>query len=398
MRILIVHEAPAGAGGVESYLASLMPALAGRGHEVAFLCYNARSEEGPTRLLDSRFLSASAADEGLDGAVAKMRDWGPDVCFSHNMRPLDVDERLARQWPVVKMLHGYFGTCVSGQKAHAFPGIVPCGREFGPPCLALYLPRRCGQLRPVRMFAQYAWASRQRTLFDAYSHVVVASGHMATEYRRHGIGTDRVTVAPLFPTAGDGAKPMRPLPESPTVLFMARMTAIKGGALLVHAIAEAIRISGIPIRLVLAGQGPEQARLQNLSDALRIDASFPGWLTGEARVDALRAATLVAIPSLWPEPFGLVGLEAAAHGVPAVALDVGGIREWLRDGESGRLIGKRDARSLGRAIADLCASPGEVARLGDGAQRVARTFSIDAHIAILERDFARAAGARTAIA
>lgn len=95
MRVLIVHEAPAGAGGVESYLAALLPALAERGHEIAFLYYNARTEHGPTRLLDSRFPSASVTDEGLEPAIAKMREWRPDMCFSHNMRALDVDRRLA---------------------------------------------------------------------------------------------------------------------------------------------------------------------------------------------------------------------------------------------------------------------------------------------------------------
>src|SRR5205814_5351489 len=103
---------------------------------------------------------------------------------------------------------------------------------------ALYLPRRCGRLRPLGMFAQYAWASRQRALFDMYSQVVVASAHMAGEYRRHGIASDRLTVAPLFPTAGTVAL-MRPLPATPSVLFMGRMTAIKGAAVLAEAIAEA---------------------------------------------------------------------------------------------------------------------------------------------------------------
>jgi hypothetical protein len=108
MRILIAHEAAAGGGGVESYLAALMPALAARGHHAAFLHYNRRAEQGPTRLLDGRIPSASVADDGVDGAMRKMRDWGPDVCFSHNMRALDLDQRLAAEWPVIKMMHGYF--------------------------------------------------------------------------------------------------------------------------------------------------------------------------------------------------------------------------------------------------------------------------------------------------
>jgi glycosyltransferase involved in cell wall biosynthesis len=397
MRILIAHEAAAGAGGVESYLAALMPALAARGHQTAFLHFNPRAEQGPTRLLDGTIPSASVADDGVDGALRKMRDWSPDVCFSHNMRALDVDQRLAAEWPVIKMMHGYFGTCISGQKAHTFPGVVPCSRQFGTLCLALYLPRRCGQRRPLGMIAQYAWASRQRALFDAYARVVVTSRHMAAEYGRHGIDADRLAIAPLFPTAGDVTS-MRRLPAQPSVLFMGRLTAIKGGAVLAQAVAEASRAADMPIRLVFAGEGPERVRLQQLTQQLHVEASFPGWVTGAARTAAFRAATLIAVPSLWPEPFGLVGLEAAAHGVPAVAFDTGGIREWLRHDESGRLVVDLDARALGRAIADLCSSPAEIARLGEGAQRVARALSIDAHLEILERVFAAAANARAAIA
>ena len=73
MRILIVHEAPAGAGGVESYLASLMPALAARGHEVAFLVYNTRTEGGPTRLLDLRVPSASVSACGITVSAPSAR-------------------------------------------------------------------------------------------------------------------------------------------------------------------------------------------------------------------------------------------------------------------------------------------------------------------------------------
>jgi glycosyltransferase involved in cell wall biosynthesis len=65
----------------------------------------------------------------------------------------------------------------------------------------------------------------------------------------------------------------------------------------------------------------------------------------------LASAGLLVVPSLWPEPFGLVGFEAAAQGVPVAAFRVGGIPEWLIDGVSGHLaelqpdpvVGMRDA-------------------------------------------------------
>jgi glycosyltransferase involved in cell wall biosynthesis len=397
MRILIAHEASAGAGGVESYLAALMTALSERGHELAFLHYNSGSEDGPVRLVGGRTLAASVADDGLEGAVAKMRAWQPDVCFSHNMRALDVDERLAAEWPAVKMLHGYVGTCVSGQKAHLFPRARACSRQFGAQCLGLYFPRRCGQLRSFNLLGQYAWASRQRELFDHYAHVVVASQHMAAEYVRHGIPEDQLTVAPLFPTS-ETIGSVRPIPSEPSVLFMGRMTAIKGGTILASAIAEATRLSGRAIRAVFAGDGPERPWLQQLTRKLSIEASFPGWISGAERTAAFRHATLIAMPSLWPEPFGLAGLEAAAHGVPAAAFDVGGIREWLRDGHSGRVVPAGDARALGRVIAELCSRPEENVRLGHGAQRIARLLSCEAHLNIIERVLDRAATAARAIA
>ena len=398
MRILIAHEAAVGAGGVESYLAALMPALAARGHQVAFLHHNPRSEDGPTRLSHPGMPAVSVSDDGLDGAVDQMRAWRPDVCFSHNMGPLDVEARLASEWPVIKMMHGYFGTCISGQKAHAFPGVVPCAREFGPPCLALFLPRRCGQRRPLAMLEQYSWASRQRALFDRYAQVVVASRHMAGEYGRHGIGADRLTVAPLFPTEREPAS-ARPLPVDHTVLFAGRMTRIKGGASLVRAAAAANRLMPLPLRLVFAGDGPEQPRWRELAVRLGVTATFTGWVTGADRTAVLRSASILAMPSLWPEPFGLVGLEAAVHGVPAVAFDVGGIRTWLQDDVGGRIVREIDnAGALGRTIAAMCSTPGELARLGDGARRAARALSLDAHLDILERVFSRAAATRAVLA
>ena len=101
-------------------------------------------------------------------------------------------------------------------------------------------------------------------------------------------------------------------------------------------------------------------------------------------------ASLVAIPSLWPEPFGLVGLEAAQFGVPAVAFDVGGIGEWLTDGGNGILVPiAGGARAFGDAVASLPSSAtpplGPAWRLGGATAAPARRFTADAHIAKLEQ-------------
>jgi glycosyltransferase involved in cell wall biosynthesis len=397
MRILIAHEAPAGGGGVESYLAAIMPALLARGHQLAFLCDTSRTHEGPTRL-DGLTPAFSAADDGLPQAVERVRSWGPDVCFSHNMGRLELEERVMSFAPVVKMMHGYFGTCVSSQKAHAFPRMQACSRTFGLPCLGLYMPRRCGQLRPALMMQQFRWTSRQHGLFDRYEHVVVASSHMAREYERHGVNAEHLTVAPLFATEPSAPTPRVP-PLEPTVLFLGRMTRLKGGDVLIHAAEHASRLLGKPVRLLFAGNGPAEEPWRELARRLKVEATFCGWLAGKERTDVLRRASLIAVPSLWPEPFGLVGLEAAVHGVPAIAFDTGGIGEWLHDDVNGRLVGEAgSAEALGSALAQVLTGTIELERLGQGALRVASTLTSAAHLDIIGKTLGRAALSSQALA
>ena len=381
MRILLANEARAGGGGVETYLANLVAALQDRGHQVALLYANPATETGPTRIDTPE--SWSVADLGLGAAVERVRAWRADVTFSHNLGRLDVDETLAAAGPVVKMMHGYFGTCVSGQKAHLFPASRACSRRCGPACLALYLPRRCGRIDPLEMMANYRWAGRQRALFAKYRSLVVASGHMRAEYLAHGVPPDRVHGIPLFAPAG--AAPPATAAACVDVAFIGRLTALKGPAILIDAARIASRRLGRTLSLTFAGEGPERAAIQALAHDGLIDVTAPGWLDVRARTAVLARTRLLAVPSVWPEPFGLVGLEAGALGVPAVAFDTGGISEWLTDGVNGRLVRPAgDPRALGDAMAAVLADPATRARLSAGALEVARRLDVDAHVSRIE--------------
>jgi glycosyltransferase involved in cell wall biosynthesis len=409
MRILIVHEAVTGGGGVESYLTELIPALRARGHHVAFLHHNSRSETGDIRLEFPGVPSASVADDGLEPALASVRRWSPDVCFSHNMRYLGVEERLMSEWPVIKMMHGFFGTCLGGHKAVTFPSVEPCTRLCGPACLPVYLPRHCGQLRPLVMVEKYRWHSHQRSLFPQYAGIVVTSDYMRDEYARYDVGANLLTTAPLFPAAGR-SHGGRPLTEEPTVLFLGRMVNLKGGDVLIRENCHQssvdsgqstadCRLPTPPIHLIFAGEGPERQPWLQLASELGVKATWIGWVSGEDRIRAFRRASVLAVPSLFPEPFGLVGLEAAAHGVPAIAFDIGGIRHWLHDDVNGRLVTPRGSvQALGAALGELLRGPAELQRLGIGALRTAARFSIDAHLDILERVFAGARAHRASLA
>jgi glycosyltransferase involved in cell wall biosynthesis len=392
MRILIANEALTGGGGVETYLATLVPALQARGHEVGVLHDNPAAEQGPQRIAPDGTWRAGVQDEGSPiRAIERVREFAPDVCFSHNMRRLEIDARLADAWPVVKMMHGHFGTCVSGQKAFGFPASAPCPRTFGPGCLAYYFPRRCGEASPSALVARYRWGLEQRALFPRYRSIVVASRYMRDEYLRAGAAEKSVHAIPLFaPPCTPDVPLVRARPVD--VLFLGRLTALKGPDVLIEAAACAGHRLGRAVKIVMAGDGPLSGRLRELAGARGIDAAFPGWVDGEQRGRLLRDAAILAVPSRWQEPFGLVGLEAAAYGTPAVAFDTGGIRDWLQDDVNGRLVESRaGAEGMGAALAAILERPDLHARLSAAAREVAARFSVDGYVRALTSVLAGAA-------
>jgi glycosyltransferase involved in cell wall biosynthesis len=390
MRIVVAHDSVGTEGGVETYLLAVIQALRSRGHQIALL-YDRRST-APSALGSSAHIAVGVEERGLEAALTDLHAWRPDVGFSHNMSHLDVDRGLIARWPVVKMLHGYFGTCVSGLKMHAFPSTQACGRTFGPACLVLYIPRRCGQLAPGAMMRGYLWASQQQALFSRYAAVVVASEHMSREMAGNGVPPDRLRVLPLFSTVKADAIAASGEPD--TVLFAGRMTSLKGGDVLIRAAARATRLLGRPVRLLMAGDGPQKDAWRSLATSLRVELEMSGWIAHEDRARVYGRAVLVAVPSLWPEPFGLVGLDAAALGRPAVAFDVGGIGDWLTDGVNGKLVEPAAGEEgLTSALAALLDNAAERERMGRGAFDVSRRMSLAVHIERLEAVLNRIAAA-----
>src|SRR5215213_8914588 len=114
MRVLFATDW-IGGGGVLSYLAALAPALAARGHAVSLLHAEA---DGAGQSPPAATPRICAETLGVEGALAAAAAWAPDVVFSHNMRPLDLERGLLAVAPVVKMMHAYAGTCIGGQKTH----------------------------------------------------------------------------------------------------------------------------------------------------------------------------------------------------------------------------------------------------------------------------------------
>ena len=101
-----------------------------------------------------------------------------------------------------------------------------------------------------------------------------------------------------------------------------------------------------------------------------------------------REATLVVVPSVWPEPIATIGLEVLRYGLPVVGFDAGGIRDWLKDGETGFLIPWMDIPAMAKRIDELLTDKDKARRLGmQGREFVNREYAFDPYIARMKRVF-----------
>lgn len=395
MRVLIAAHHLAIVGGVETYLRDLLPALRERGHAVALLASDGAHAEGiPIAPPDIPTWGLAGVDR--DEVFRSVEAWAPEVAFSHGMESPADEAAVFERFPTVLFAHGHQATCVSGTRTHAFPVRRPCDKKFGLGCLVHYFPRRCGGLNPITMIGLYRRASRRSDALSRYAAIVVASRYMAEEYREHGIPDERIRLVPLFAT-GQVPSPTPPdRPQTDRILFVGRLYAEKGTRLVVEAVAGAAARLGRPLTLVVAGEGPERPDIEAQAARRNVRAEFHGWVDPDRRVDLMCGVDLLAVPSLCPETFGLVGIEAGCVGLPAVGFAVGGTPDWLIPGVSGELApgDPPTASGLVEAIVRALANPSHLCLLSVGAWERAHQFSREAHVTRIEAVLLAAAGAR----
>ena len=180
--------------------------------------------------------------------------------------------------------------------------------------------------------------------------------------------------------------PNGPAPPERSVLYVGRMersSQWKGVRHLIDAVPHMLR--SVPeLKVDLVGAGDDVPSLRRYAQSKGLDGvvKFHGALTGHGLVERYRSATLVVLPSTTAaESFGMVLLEAAACGRPAVASRVGGIPTAVLDGETGLLVPPGNAEALAEAVTVIL-NDDELARsLGTrAAERARAEFSWDAKI------------------
>jgi glycosyltransferase involved in cell wall biosynthesis len=367
-------------GGVAAHVNCSARALADRGLTVSVIAARVEPEDmipGVQVLERPDLLNADATVERRLGD----RVWGsPDVIHLHQVETLSLVDELRRTSPIVISAHGYTA-CTSG--VHYFRPGEECNRPHGPGCIPNLV--RCGHTRyPKTLPNKYRNATRGLAALRRSDLAVSYSTAVDRHLRTNGI-VDPALV-PYFPTmparAGSGHEGRR------RVVFAGRMVRSKGVEVLIRAARE---VDG---EFVLCGDGRELEALRTLAGSIGVGdrVRFTGWLDSGDLASELADASVVVVPSVWPEPFGLVGIEALAAGRPVVASGTGGVMDWLQDGVGGLSVPPGDPMRLADALNEMLSDTGRQDVMGQAGRRfVQERFTADRHVERLLDGYSRAA-------
>jgi len=378
-------------GGVQTYLRGLVPALAERGIRSVVIAGERSADdfEGAPVL----HVGAVGSDRAklterdrleLRAAIADAR---PDVVYAHYvLSPAVVTEACAAVGTLV-YAHDYFMRC-PGSERYLHTRQAFCAEGPGLRCLGRAYLERCTNRRPDRLLREYGRVRSWYALVPGPRRVLVASPFVARVLEAGGVAAEQIAIVP-YPVAPPAASTSRPDDPAPTVLYVGRLTGSKGVDVLIEALARLDSVSA-----TIAGDGPARESLERLARRLGVAERirFVGWVSPPERSGLFARASVLAMPSLWQEPFGIVGLEALAAGVPVVASAVGGIPSWLRDGEAGLLVPASDPARLADALGRVVGDPTLRARLSEKGPEAAARHSMKRHLELLLPELRRAMG------
>jgi glycosyltransferase involved in cell wall biosynthesis len=399
MRIAVVCWSSRKVGGTESYLHHILPALA-CSQEVALLYETDQPEPLPRPLLPPSVPTWNVESCGQPAALAALRAWQPDVIYAHGLQNRPLETKLFQLAPVVFAAHDYSGFCISGTKTWQQPEINHCEQQFGGSCFLAYYPRRCGGLNPLTMLREYRRQAQRQANLRQCQQIIVFSHYTQKIYSQHGIATHCLPYPYEATTETITARFRQDQSQNQSqdqsaanrhhLLFLGRMDKLKGGAIMLAALPlVAAQLPGM-LQATLAGNGPYCQQWQQLATTLQarhpeLHIDFPGWVDASTRAKLFSAADLLVVPSLWPEPFGLIGQEAGQHGLPVAAFAAGGIPDWLQDGVNGHLapVDPPTAEGLAQAIVQCLSQPEHYQLLCQGALQMAQRISLTDHLAAL---------------
>jgi len=368
MRILHVHDQAVFQGGVEQILFDTAAGLTEKGHPQALL-FNGEST-------NARF---SAPFENTSNDVSIIQSFRPDVALIHKVADTGRIETLTRSVPTAHMVHDHDMVCP--RKHKYFPlSLSVCNKAAGLSCYVnlCCVQKSAGDSKIPITIKGTGNVKRQLNAAQRVHRFIVGSQYMKNELEANGIPGEKIEIVHPVPAALQTPIAL-PVSESPEILFVGQVIRGKGVDLMLKALSS---LTG-NWHATVVGEGNYLDSCKQLAKQLGISdrVSFPGWVPHEQLDEYYRSARMLVVPSRWPEPFGMVGIEAMARGRPVVAFANGGIPDWLDDGKTGFLVPATDITRMTSSIQALLDDVSLAARMGLAcATHVLNSFSHQAFL------------------
>lgn len=381
MRILIIAKTWGSEGGIEQYLIGIVGALSQFGHEVILMCARKsdRIAEGPNSV--STLYEITSLDEfpnrdnfgTVEDVLGIVEKENIDIIYIHELKNYSVLSALVACRPTVARFHGCIATCIRYGAKTFYLSRKICTHKLGIWCYVhgCFLGRHVGA-NIWNKFISIFHAKRRLAAYRKVQKALVASNYMKNEFLRHGFDNQKVVVLP-YPTDIPEIDTETLNYSNNTILFVGRIDRYKG----VDVLLKSLPLIKHDFEAVIIGEGDYVGKCKLISKKLGLQdkVKFVGWVPNEELRNYYLKSTLMVVPSIWTEAFGIVGIEAMSYARPVVAFDVGGISDWLKDGETGYLVRRMDYDGLANKMTLLLKDKVLARNLGmNGYKRCAEEF------------------------
>ncbi|MBN3945848.1 MAG: glycosyltransferase family 4 protein [Nostoc sp. NMS7] len=345
-------------GGVETYLASLF-------------------EHRPPDVSDRVIKSLKNVDQSQ---LKLLHIHSPDLLL-----------QLTGECPTIFSVHNHSFYCPSGTKYLAEPRTI-CDRNFSYlGCTWGKLVDKCGSRRPLRTFRELQTTQNFLDVLKKIKITFIAnSEYVRQELIKNGVPPEQtVTLHCGISVPRTAVAPLSlEVHQNHRILFAGRIVSDKGLEWLLKTLIH----TDPEIQLDIAGEGWERSRLEKLANTLRLSnrITWHGWCDRHKLNKLYQESFAVIFPSVWPEPAGLVTLEAYSRYRPVIGSAVGGIPEHLRDGETGILVESNNIKKLADAINELYRDHQKSRHMGEqGYALLMKEFTMNAHVKSLRKIYAK---------
>ncbi|MDB4142975.1 glycosyltransferase family 4 protein [Akkermansiaceae bacterium] len=382
--IIHINDKLSLSGGVEVYISQIQDLLRQRGWQsdwVALVKNGSRLEIQS----DNQELCWQGEIRDLETtALATLASVGKVVFHVHSLSEPELLEVLFSLAPVVRTAHEPRMVCPGQGKFWAKQEQI-CQLPMGKHCFLHAYTKRCCNRHPKRLIKAYRNVMYEQNIASRqYARVLANSHYTENLLLDAGFSVEGVTHLPLF-TRSMAAIDRTSVKSSQRILFVGRLSRTKG----VHYLLRAMKMihAALPhAELVLLGDGHDQYMFKQLTRELALEdvVNFLGWVDRETVHAEISKAAVIAFPSIYPEAFGISGIEAMVQGKPVVAFDVGGVSDWLRDGINGSLIPVKNTKAYADALIKILTDQELADQYGAAGHEIAiKEFNEDSHIKAL---------------